>query len=31
MAMQRPRTLVGKISAHRMLGMGPKPMTKQQK
>uniref|UniRef100_J3LIR7 Uncharacterized protein n=1 Tax=Oryza brachyantha TaxID=4533 RepID=J3LIR7_ORYBR len=31
MAMQRPRTRVGKISAHRMLGMGPNPMTKQQR
>lgn len=31
MAIQRPRTLVGKISAHKMLGMGPNPITKQQK
>lgn len=30
-AMQRPRTLVGKISAQSMLGTGPNPMTKQQK
>lgn len=29
--MQIPRTRVGKISAHRMLGTGPKPVTKQQK
>lgn len=31
MAMQRPRTRVGKISAQRMLGIGPNPMTKKQK
>ena len=31
MAMQMPRTLVGKISEQSMLGIGPKPMTKQQK
>nr|CAB3448432.1 unnamed protein product [Digitaria exilis] len=31
MAMQSPLTLVGKISAHRMLGMGPNPMTKQHR
>lgn len=30
-AMQRPRTRVGKISEQRMLGTGPNPMTKQQK
>jgi hypothetical protein len=28
---QMPLTRVGKMSAHRILGMGPKPMTKQQK
>lgn len=31
MAMQMPRTVVGKISAQRMLGIGPNPMTKKQK
>lgn len=31
MAMQSPRTLVGNISAHKMLGIGPKPITKVQK
>ena len=30
-AMQTPRTRVGNISEQRMLGMGPKPITKQQK
>lgn len=30
-AMHRPRTRVGKISEQRILGIGPKPMTKQQK
>lgn len=30
-AMHRPRILVGKISEQRILGIGPKPMTKQQK
>lgn len=30
-AIQTPRTLVGKISEQRILGMGPKPITKQQK
>lgn len=31
MAMHNPRTRVGKISAHKMLGIGPNPMTKVQK
>ena len=31
MAMHRPRTLVGKISEQRMFGIGPYPVTKQQK
>lgn len=31
MAMQRPRTRVGKISAQSILGIGPNPMTKKQK
>lgn len=30
MAMQMPRTRVGKISAQRMLGIGPNPMTYTQ-
>lgn len=30
-AMQRPRTRVGKISAQSMLGIGPNAMKKQQK
>ncbi len=30
MPMQSPRTLVGKISEHRMLGIGPKPVTNEQ-
>lgn len=30
-AMQSPRTRVGKISEQRMFGIGPKPITKQQK
>ena len=30
-AMQMPRTRVGKISAQSMLGIGPNPMTKKQK
>ena len=28
--MLMPRTLVGKISAHMMFGIGPKPVTKEQ-
>jgi hypothetical protein len=31
MAMQMPRTEVGKISAQRIFGIGPNPMTKKQK
>lgn len=31
MVMQMARTLVGKISAHKILGIGPNPMTKKQK
>lgn len=31
MAIQRPRTRVGNISAQSMLGTGPNPITKKQK